>query len=94
MPVTTDQDRRSRAWFWLAGVEVMASKRTGAIVTFGDSVTDGTRSTPDTNNRWPDHLARRLMAQPGNHKMGVLNEGIAGNRLLNDDHRPQRPGPI
>jgi lysophospholipase L1-like esterase len=80
MPV----DSTRQAWFWLAGVEVMASKQTGAIVTFGDSVTDGTRSTPDTNNRWPDHLVRQLMAQPGNHKMGVLNQGIAGNRLLRD----------
>jgi lysophospholipase L1-like esterase len=72
------------AWFWVAGVEVTASKQTGAIVTFGDSVTEGTRSTPDTNSRWPDQVARRLMAQPGNHKMGVLNAGIAGNKLLND----------
>jgi lysophospholipase L1-like esterase len=84
MPV----DSTRQAWFWLAGVEVMASKQTGAIVTFGDSVTDGTRSTPDTNNRWPDQLARRLMAQPGNHKMGVLNGGIAGNRVLHDSLGP------
>jgi lysophospholipase L1-like esterase len=74
----------TQAWFWLAGVEVMAPRQTGAIVTFGDSVTDGTRSTPDTNNRWPDHLARRVMAQPGNQKMGVLNAAITGNRLLHD----------
>ena len=72
------------AWFWLASVEVTASKQTGAIVAFGDSVTDGTRSTSDSNYRWPDFLARRLMAQPGNHKMGILNGGIAGNKLLND----------
>jgi lysophospholipase L1-like esterase len=72
------------AWFWLAGVEVMASKKTGAIVAFGDSITDGARSGTDANNRWPDHFARRLMAHPGNHKMGVLNAGISGNKLLND----------
>jgi lysophospholipase L1-like esterase len=72
------------AWFWLAGVEVMASKQTGAIVILGDSVTDGTRSTPDANNRWPDYLARRLMDYSGNHKMGVLNAAISGNKLLND----------
>ena len=77
-------DSTTLAWFWLAGVEVMASKQTGAIVTFGDSITDGPGSTPDTNNRWPDHLTRRLLSQPGNHKMGVLNEGITGNRLLHD----------
>jgi lysophospholipase L1-like esterase len=78
----------TQAWFWLAGVDVIASKRTGGVVTFGDSVTDGTRSTPDTNNRWPDHLARRLVDQPGNHYMGVLNEAISGNRLLNDGIGP------
>ena len=80
MPV----DTTTQAWFWLAAVEVTASKQTGAIVCLGDSITDGTASTPDTNNRWPNHLAGRLIAQPGNHKMGVLNEGIAGNRILHD----------
>lgn len=72
------------AWFWLAGVEVATSRQTGAIVAFGDSITDGTNSAPDTNNRWPDHLARRLVEQPGNHDMAVLNESIAGNKLLNE----------
>ena len=74
--------------FWLAGVEVTATKQTGAIVTFGDSVTDGAASTPNTNNRWPDHLARRLLALPGNRKMGVLNQSITGNRLLHDGIGP------
>ena len=74
----------AQAWFWLAGVEVTASRQTGAVVAFGDSVTDGVASTADANNRWPDHLARRLIAQRGNHKMGVLNEAISGNRLLHD----------
>jgi lysophospholipase L1-like esterase len=81
-------DSTTQAWFWLAGVDVMASKQTGAIVTFGDSITDGPGSTPEINNRWPDHLARRLMAQPGNHKMGVLNAGLTGNRLLHDGLGP------
>lgn len=72
------------AWFWLAGVEVTASRQTGAIVIFGDSLTDRTQSTADANNRWPDQFARRLMAQPGKHKKGLLNAGIAGSRLLHD----------
>ncbi len=84
MPVAST----AQAWFWLAGLEVTAPTKTGAIVAFGDSVTDGARSTPNTNNRWPDHLARRLMSQPGNHKMGVLNEGISGNRVLHDGLGP------
>jgi lysophospholipase L1-like esterase len=70
------------AWFWLAAVEVQTSIPTGAIVAFGDSVTDGTRSTADTNTRWTDHLARRMAAGPD--RFAVLNQGIAGNKLLND----------
>jgi lysophospholipase L1-like esterase len=76
------------AWFWLAGVEVMASKQTGAVVVFGESITDGSQSTVDTNSRWPDDLARRLLAQPGNSKTGVLNQGIAGGRMLHDSVGP------
>jgi lysophospholipase L1-like esterase len=72
----------TQAWFFLARVEVAAPERVGAIVAFGDSITDGTRSTPNTNNRWPDQLAKRLAAS--STKLGVLNEGIAGNRVLCD----------
>jgi lysophospholipase L1-like esterase len=70
------------SWYFLSGVEVMAPKKTVAIVTLGDSITDGTRSTPDTNNRWPNQLARRIIAQSGNHNLGVLDVGISGNRIL------------
>jgi len=80
MPV----DSTRQAWFWLAGVEVMTSKQTGAVVAFGDSITDGMGSTANTNNRWPDHLARRLQAQPGNLNIGVLNQGLAGNKVVLD----------
>jgi lysophospholipase L1-like esterase len=72
------------SWYLLERVEVAAPAETGAIVTFGDSITDGARSTPNTNNRWPDHLAKRLLAGPGNARLAVLNTGIGGNRLLSD----------
>lgn len=72
------------SWYLLERVEVVAPAVTGAIVTFGDSITDGARSTPNTNNRWPDHLAKRLLAGPGNARLAVLNTGIGGNRLLSD----------
>ncbi len=78
LPVATT----TQAWFFLARVEVLAREPVAAIVAFGDSITDGTRSTPNTNNRWPDHFAKRLAAQ--NLKMSVLNQGIAGNRVLSD----------
>jgi lysophospholipase L1-like esterase len=73
-------------WFLLSRVEVAAPDATGAIVAFGDSITDGTRSTPDTNSRWPDHLARRLLGR--GLKFGVLNAAIAGNRILSEPDVP------
>ena len=76
------------AWFWLAGVEVTASNQTGMVVVFGDSLTEGTHAALDGNKRWPDQLAQRLMATPGNRTLGVLNEGIAGGRLLHDSVGP------
>ena len=74
--------------FWLAGVEVAASRQTGAIAAFGDSVTDGAGSSLNGNNRWPDYLARQLLARPGDQRMGVLNQSISGNRLLHDGIGP------
>lgn len=76
------------AWFWLAGVDVMTTRETGGIVAFGDSITDGSQSTPDTNKRWPDQLARRLMDHPGTQKMGLVNKAIAGSRMLHDSLGP------
>ena len=84
MPVESTR----QAWFWLAGVEVVTSRETGGIVAFGDSITDGTQSTPDANKRWPDELARRFIDHPGSQKMGVINKGIAGNRILHDSLGP------
>ena len=75
------------SWFFLGRVEVTAPAQVGAVVAFGDSITDGTRSTADTNSRWPDQLAKRLLAKPGNAR-GVLNAGIGGNRLLTEANIP------
>jgi lysophospholipase L1-like esterase len=75
-----------QSWPFLAEVDVDSSG--AAIVAFGDSITDGNRSTPNTNNRWPDWLAQRLLAErdagPGIGRLGVVNRGISGNRLLAD----------
>ncbi len=72
----------TQSWFVLSRVEVMAP--VGAVVAFGDSITDGARSTADTNNRYPDQLARRLNAAGSPVKLAVLNAGIGGNRLLSN----------
>jgi lysophospholipase L1-like esterase len=70
-------------WPFITGVDVEASPRGAVIVAFGSSTTDGDGSTRDANQRWPDVLARRLQERDGaTAELGVLNEGIIGNRLL------------
>jgi lysophospholipase L1-like esterase len=75
--------RNVPSWYVLTGLDVAAAPGQAAVVTFGDSITDGTNSTQDANNRWPDYLARRLSGRPGN-QLSVLDEGIGGNRVLSD----------
>ena len=75
-------DHTAKSWFYLSDLEVAAPKQTLALVTLGDSITEGARSTPDTNHRWPDFLAARLRAS--HIQTAVVNQGIGGNRLLHD----------
>jgi lysophospholipase L1-like esterase len=79
---TLDKPKESTKWYFLKGVDVKANG--GAIVAFGDSITDGHRSTVGANMRWPDVLAARLQKDKRTAGFGVLNEGISGNRLLRD----------
>ena len=76
------QPEATPSWFFLSRVEVTAPKETGAIVLFGDSITDGFNSTIDANNRWGDVLARRLRDATGRAETGILNLGIDGNQVL------------
>ena len=72
------------SWFWVDGVDVLAPASDRAVVTLGDSITDGVGSTVNANDRWPDFLARRLLAAPATHHVSVLDEGISGNRVLHN----------
>lgn len=74
---------RTTSFWFLDGLDVR-SKVDGAVAFFGDSITDGDRSTLDANHRWTDYLADRMLAQPRPHQFGIANAGIAGNRLLLD----------
>jgi lysophospholipase L1-like esterase len=76
------------SWEYLNGIDTLASADAGAVITIGDSITDGARSTIDTNQRWPDELARRLQADPKYRHLAVLNEGISGNKILLDGAGP------
>jgi lysophospholipase L1-like esterase len=71
-------------WFFVSGIDVLASPETGGVVTLGDSLTDANISTHDAYCRWPDQLARRLVARQGGRPLGVMNQGLGGNRILHD----------
>jgi lysophospholipase L1-like esterase len=75
----------SGTWYFLDDVDVQVSPRTrGTIVAFGDSITDGSQSTVNANARWPNDLARRILAGPPGQVHPVVDEGISGDRILND----------
>ena len=81
------------SWFFLDAVEMMAPANSFAIVAFGDSITDGTASTMNGDDRWPDVLSRRLHAVHGN-RIAVVNAGIGGNQIAGPaDYSPQKPFP-
>ena len=71
-----------RRWPFLAGIEVRAAAHAGAIVAFGDSITDGFGSTVGANHRWPNFLSHRLAGSGVN--LAVVDEGISGNGLLHE----------
>jgi lysophospholipase L1-like esterase len=71
-------------WFFVSGVDVLASPETGCVVALGDSLTDANISSHDAYCRWPDQLARRLIARPSGRPLAVMNQGLGGNRILHD----------
>ncbi|MFJ8111910.1 SGNH/GDSL hydrolase family protein [Streptomyces sp. NPDC096132] len=70
------------SWPLLTGVDVGGGP--GSVVLLGDSITDGDRSTVGADRRWPDALAARLRRQHAVPRYGVLNAGIASNRVVSD----------
>jgi lysophospholipase L1-like esterase len=77
------------AWYFLSGVSV--SPRTpdaAAVVALGDSITNGANTRTGANHRWPDLLSNRFQARDELRRLGVLNLGVAGNRLLHDPNPP------
>ncbi len=72
------------SWFFLSEVDVQAAPAAYAIVATGDSITDGAQSTPNTNQRWPNLLAARLLAGKNANPVAVVDEAISGNRILHD----------
>ncbi|MDC7785356.1 GDSL-type esterase/lipase family protein [Rhodoplanes sp. TEM] len=81
------------SWFFLDAVEMRAPAGAFAVVAFGDSITDGTASTMNGDDRWPDVLSRRLKAVHGN-RVAVVNAGIGGNQIAGPaEYGPHKPFP-
>jgi lysophospholipase L1-like esterase len=74
-------------WYFLSAIDVLAPGGS-AIVALGDSITDGSGSTKNANNRWVDVLAERLQRSRAHRHLGVLNVGIGGNCLVRDCNGP------
>jgi len=100
--VASDESRTSftattTSMWWLKAIDVESISPTGAIVAFGDSITDGTCSTLDAHDRWEDVLSMRLgLESTGGSRGGgrtarlkaVVNEGIGGNTLTREGLMP------
>jgi lysophospholipase L1-like esterase len=81
------------SWYFLDAVDMRAPADTRVVVAFGDSITDGTASTMNGDDRWPDVLARRLHAIHGD-RVAVVNAGIGGNQVAGPAaYSPQKPFP-
>ena len=78
------------SWFFLDAVDMTAPAGTAVVVCFGDSITDGTASTMNGDDRWPDVLAQRLQARHGN-RLVVVNAGIGGNRVVGPADYADKP---
>jgi lysophospholipase L1-like esterase/archaellum component FlaG (FlaF/FlaG flagellin family) len=81
-PTATAYTKTTASWYFVDGLDVRSTTASGTIVAFGDSITDGYQSLSSGNDRWPNYLARRLVALEGRYAPGVVDEGISGNRIL------------
>lgn len=81
---TTDftQSVKTDHWYNISGIDVIAPKKAGAVAILGNSITDGRGSNTNQQNRWPDILSKRLLANKKTRNVAVLNMGIGGNCVL------------
>lgn len=80
-----DNAQEIPVWNYLTAIDVGRRDDITAIVTLGDSITDGVGSTANTNNRWPNYLARRLAGDSDEPDFAVVNAGLSGNRVLQEN---------
>lgn len=78
LPTATKTDH----WYVISAIEALAESNGRTVAILGDSITDGRGSTTNGNNRWPDCLAKRLVASPTTSGVAVANMGIGGNAIF------------
>jgi lysophospholipase L1-like esterase len=71
------------SFYWLSEIAASAEQKPSVVVAFGDSITEGSQSTPDRNLRYPDQLSARLAGET-TPAISVVNAGIGGNRWVFD----------
>ncbi|SFH95463.1 Lysophospholipase L1 [Bosea sp. OK403] len=82
------------SWFFVDALDMQAPADTPVVVAFGDSITDGTASTMNGDDRWPDVLARSLSRHFGVNRVAVVNAGIGGNQIAGPaEYSPAKPFP-
>lgn len=93
----TGFDGTTTAMWWLKSIDVQSTTSPGAIVAFGDSITDGSCSTLDAHDRWEDLVSVRLALDeeaarragtPTQGLKAVVNEGIGGNTVTREGLLP------
>jgi lysophospholipase L1-like esterase len=65
-------------------VQIISPTAKRAIVTLGDSITEGFGSTPNAFRGWADRLAERLQRSPNTDGWSVVDAGVNSNRLLHN----------
>jgi len=81
---STAYTTKAGSWYFVDGVDVRNPATPETVVAFGDSITDVGHSEVDSEARWPNYLSRRLTTALGNKAPTVVDEGVSGNRVLND----------
>ena len=74
------------SWYFVSAVEIWRKSSSRAFAIVGDSITDGSHSSLNTNSQWPSLLFNRMQESPyhGLKDISVVNQGAAGNRELSN----------
>jgi lysophospholipase L1-like esterase len=84
---TIKDGAETESFILVSAVLVAAQPSQRVVVAFGDSIVDGDGAS-GADHTWPSALVNRLGKTPQTPPLAVVNEGIAGNRLLGDGPLP------